>query len=230
MPTITIGANTGDTYAGFDETKIRQLAPTTNHGTDGDIEVSKYSGGDWTSSLIKATGISSIPTNSIISAVSIFLDQYDCAGANGTYVIVAKRCLRNWVETQATWNIYSTGNSWGTAGAFGDAVDRDAAATFTSAGLDLSTSGYKELVGNGDAVYDVQRMFEGAIPNYGWVLERTDAFNDFAFRKFSTSEAADGLRPYLSVTYSTPAGQPRDKRSNTVPGSRLGGSKFGRGV
>ena len=230
MPTVTIGANSGDTYSGFADTKLKENAPTTNEGSTDNFEVTKYSGGDWTTGLVKASGISSIPAGSVITAVSLFFYQYLADKANGTYVIVAKRCLRNWVEAQATWNIYSTGNSWTSGGAFGDGTDRDATATFTSAGLDLSTGSYKELVGDAGAIYDVQRMLDGAIPNYGWMLERTDAFNDFGYRQFRSSEHTDGQRPYLSVTYSTPSGQPRDKRSNTLPGMRFGGQRFGRGV
>lgn len=230
MPTITIGANTGDTYSGFVETMLKENAPTVNQSGENYIEVTKYSGGDWTTAIAKATGISSIPAGSVITAVSLFFYQYLGDKANGTYVVSAKRLLRNWVEAQATWNVYSTGNSWTTGGAFGDATDRDTAASFASAGLDLSTGSYKELVGDAGAIYDVQRMLDGAIPNYGWMLERTDTFNDFGFRQFRGSEGTDGQRPYLSVTYSTPSGQPRDKRSNTLPGMRFGGQRFGRGV
>lgn len=219
MPTVTIGANTTDTYSGFADNKLKENAPTTNEGSTNNIEVTKYSGGDWTTGLVKASGISSIPAGSIITATSLFLYQYLADFANGTYVVAAKRCLRNWVEAESTWNIYSTGNSWTTGGAFGNGTDRDTAATFVSAGLDLSTGAYKELVGNVDAIYDVQRMLDGAIPNYGWMLERTDASNDFGFRVFRSSEGTDGQRPYLSVTYTTPAaGHPAQIRTRGTPG------------
>lgn len=229
MPTVLIGENTGDDYSGFADNRLKQSTPTTNEGSLDNFEVTKYSGGDWTTGLVKASGISSISAGSIITAVSLFFYQYSGALANGTYVIVAKRCLRNWVEAESTWNIYSTGNSWTSGGAFGDATDRDSAATFTSAGLDLSTGSYKELVGNVDAVYDAQRMLDGAIPNYGWMLERTDASNDFAFRAFRSSQASDGQRPYLSVTYSTPAtGHPAQIRTRGTPGMSAR-QRFGRG-
>lgn len=229
MPTVTIGANTADTYSGFADTMLKESASTTNYGSEDYFEVTKYSGGDWTTGLVKASGISSIPAGSVITAVSLFIYQYLGAGASGTYVASAKRVLRNWVEAEATWNIYSTGNSWTTGGAFGDAADRDAAATFASAGLDLSTGAYKELVGDANAVYDVQRMLDGAISNYGWMLERTDASNDFAYRQFRSSAASDGQRPYLSVTYSTPAaGHPAQIRTRGTPGMSTR-QRFGRG-
>lgn len=229
MPTVTIGANTADTYSGFADTMLKENDPTSNKGSDDYFEVTKYSGGDWTTGLVKASGISSIPAGSIITAVSLFLYQYSAAIANGSYVVAAKRCLRNWVEAEATWNVYSTGNSWTTGGAFGNGTDRDATATFASAGLDLSTGAYKELVGDVNAIYDVQRMLDGAISNYGWMLERTDAANDFAYRQFRSSQASDGQRPYLSVTYSTPAaGHPAQIRTRGTPGMSAR-QRFGRG-
>jgi hypothetical protein len=229
MPTETIGLNTTDTYTGFVDTFISEGSATTNYGTANYMEVNKYTGGGWNMGIVKATGIASLPANIIISAVSLHVRVNAADKADGTYVISAKRMLRDWVTAQATWNVYATASNWTTAGAQGDATDRAAAATFASAGLDLTT-GYKTLTGDLTAISDVQAMYAGTLPNYGWLLERTDNFNDFGFRNLDSSDAADGIRPYLTVTYTVPAGQPRDKRSNTVPGSRLGGSKFGRGV
>lgn len=205
MASAKLGNNTTDDHTGTAETQIAEGSPTTNYGSDDYIEVTKYFTSDWRNSLLKFTGLSGIPAGSTITAVSIFLYQYNADLANGTYVVSAKRMLRNWVEAQATWNVYSTGNNWTTAGAFGDATDRVAAVSFASAGLDLSMGAYKELVGNSTGIADVQNMLDGGYNNYGWLLERTDGSNDFAFRQFRSSAHVDGQRPYMLVTYTEPS-------------------------
>lgn len=206
MPTVTIGQNTADTYSGFVDTYISEGTATTNYSSASGIEVNKYQSGGWNMVLCKAAGLSSIPPGSTVSAVSLFFRVNAADLADGTYVISAKRLLRDWVTAQATWNVYATASNWTTAGAQGDATDRQAAATFATAGLGLST-GYVELVGDSTAISDVQAMIAGSMSNHGWMLEKTDAANDFAYRNLDSSENSDGVRPYLSVTYTTAAPQ-----------------------
>jgi hypothetical protein len=200
MATVTIGENSADTYAGFVDTFISEGSATTNYGTANYMEVNKYQAAGWNMGLVKATGIASLPPTAVISAVSLHVRVNATDLADGTYVISAKRLLRNWVTAQATWNIWATASNWTTAGAQGNGSDREATATFASAGLDLTT-GYKTLTGNATAVSDVQAMLAGSMSNFGWMLEKTDAANDFAFRNLDSSDAADGIRPYLTVVY-----------------------------
>ena len=67
-------------------------------------------------SLIKFN-LSSIPANSTITGATLRLYANFDASSN-TRTMRVYRTLRAWVDTQATWNIYSTGNNWGTAGGF----------------------------------------------------------------------------------------------------------------
>lgn len=223
MPTETIGENTTDDYAGLVDTFISEGSATTNYGSSSYMEVNKYTSGGWNMGLVKATGIASLPATAVISAVSLYVRVNAADLANGTYVISAKRLLRNWVTAEATWNIWSTSNNWTTAGARGNGTDRVTTATFATAGLDLTT-GYKTLVGDATAVADVQAMLAGGTANYGWLLERTDAANDFAFRNLDSSQNSDGTRPYLEVTY-TLGGSRRvgGKRLTSRVGGRLVG-------
>lgn len=223
MPTETIGENTTDDYAGFVDTFISEGSATTNFGSASYMEVNKYTSGGWNMGLVKATGIASLPATAVISAVSLYVRVNAADLADGTYVISAKRLLRNWVTAEATWNIWSTSNNWTTAGAQGNGTDRVTTATFATAGLGLTT-GYKQLVGNATAVSDVQAMLAGGTANYGWLLERTDAANDFAFRNLDSSQNSDGARPYLEVTY-TLGGSRRvgGKRLTSRVGGRLVG-------
>lgn len=206
MPTVSIGANSSADFAGAADTQLREIAPTTNYASGTDLEVTKYDSGDWTTALLKFTGLSSIPADATVTAVSIFLYQFGTAtGADGTYVVAAKRLLRDWVPAEATWDVWSTGNNWTSGGAFGNASDRNNVVAFESAGLGL-TSGYVQLTGNATAVAEVQAIVEGSASNYGWMLERTDAADDLAIRAFRSSEGTDEQRPYLVVTYTLPDG------------------------
>lgn len=206
MPVVTIGAQTGADFGGVADAQIKEGAATTNYGSGNDIEVTKYDSGDWTTTLIAFSGLSNIPSGSTINAASIFLYQSAADIANGTYVVSAKRLLRAWVEAQATWNIWATSNNWTTGGAFGDATDRVATVSGATAGLDLATGAYKELVLNSTGLADVSGFVNGSLSNYGWMLERTDASNDFGFRTFRSSDwSTAAQRPYLSVDYTAPS-------------------------
>ncbi len=204
MPTVTIGDNTADTFSGTDDTQIVETSPTFNDATSVDIEIAKYASGDHRHCLIKFGGLSNITGPVTVSSATLFLDFITGVGSAQTYE--ARRVLRNWVENQATWNIYSTGNSWTTVGCLSDGNDRVGTAS-GSGSLGVTAGIYYSITG---LAADVEGFINGTFSNFGWHISRQGTGNDFSTQHFySSEETIDARRPYLQVIYSTGAGTTR---------------------
>jgi hypothetical protein len=201
MTTATIGDNTGNTHAGTDDAQIQEPNATTNYGSGTTMEVTKFSAGSHTHSLVKFTGLSNISGPVTVSAATLYL--YNTSNAGNT-TIEARRLLRNWVEAQATWNVYSTGNSWTTAGGLSDSNDRSSTVS-GSVAIANTISGYYGITG-AQLIADVEAIINGTQSNFGWHIERQGTGNEGNFATFRTSEGTDGQRPYLEVVYTATAG------------------------
>jgi hypothetical protein len=199
MPTVVIGNNTGDDYAGTEDTRLVQTSPTTNYGSGDAFDMHKAVADQYLHSIIRFSGLSNISAGVTVSSAVLSLYHF-----NGTSVqtFSLRRLLRNWVEAQATWNIYSTGNNWSTAGATSDGNDRSSgvSATLTSSS---STGRYRN---SGDLSADVESFINGDLTNNGWHGERTDGADDGNIVRFRSANIGDGYRPYLSVTYEESGG------------------------
>lgn len=129
------------------------------------------------------------------------------AAAGGTFSshnnsFSVHRVKRAWNGSQATWNVYSTGNNWGTAGCDNTTTDREAGA--------IGTSG---TFTNGDAVgktYNVSltgSSWDALDLGNGWVVIASDEVNSPAcFRLASSDHATASYRPKLVITYTVPSG------------------------
>lgn len=194
MPTTRIGLNSTDDVASCNDVMMKEEAPTTNYdGGTNPLEATKYDVGDHANSLVKFD-LTSLAGVTVTSAkLGLYLYDFRETGPDTVSVF---RVLRDWVESEATWNIYSTGNSWSTGGGIGDGTDRVAAAVGS---LSIGTAAqYYEF--DLDAA-DVQDCIDNASANFGWLLERTDGQDDQHGRIFRQSNGTDGQRPYLEVTY-----------------------------
>lgn len=214
MPIVTIGANTTDDFSGVADTRIYESLPNNNYGTSTDLETSKFGPGDHQHSIIKFEGLSNIPSGSTINSVTLSLNLSNAGGASGQTVSL-RRLLRDWVESTATWNIYDTGLNWTTGGGLSSGNDRVAAVSDTITGV-TSTLQYYTSSGNAQLATDVKNIIDGVNSNYGWHLERTDGADDATFRVFSSSNAADGVRPYLTVDYTEPSSLTLDSTPTDV--------------
>jgi hypothetical protein len=202
VATRIISANTTGTYTGDDtdvnDTQMKQYYPTTNYSTSAELEATKFGSGDHSHSLLYFD-LSGIPAGSTITGATLGL--YVVSRNSGTRTITLKALLRNWIEAQATWNIYSTGNNWTTGGALSDGNDRSST---TTASASISATGWATWSG-AQLIADIQAIV-GGTSNYGWHLERTDSQNDGRYDVFTSSAGDNGNRPYLSVTYTEGAG------------------------
>lgn len=199
MPTVVIGHNTGDDYSGIEDNRLVQLAATTNYGTNNRFDMHEGVTNQYSYGIIRVTGLSNISAPVTVSSAVLSLCQAT-GGYTQTYSF--RRLLRAWSVSQSTWNIYSTGNNWSTAGGISDGYDRvsDVSATLTSG----SNNGvyYK----SGDLSADVEDFINGDLTNNGWHGERSDGSGDSQNNRYHSSESDDGYRPYLTVTYEESSG------------------------
>jgi hypothetical protein len=190
VPTVTITDNTSGDFTGVEDAKIND-GNAVNYGSANDIEIS---GAEWRT-VIRFTGLSNIPSNATVTAVTLRLN-FTYAPDPGTVAI--HRLLRNWVESEVTRDVYSTGNNWQIPNAKGD-LDRVASA---SGSISCSSgTGWKEFSASG-LIDDVQGWVDGNLTNNGWLLLCTTAI----YFACHSSEASDGTRPELVVTYTVPGG------------------------
>jgi hypothetical protein len=201
MPTVVIGNNTGDDYSGTEDTMLRSAFPDDNYGSNIDFNVQRYASGNHVTSLVRFTGLSSISSRVSVSSASLYI--FKNGGNSNNNTITARALLRNWSESVATWNVYSTGNSWATAGGLSDGTDRS---SNVSATIISGDTGEYKTFSSAQLAADVEGCINGDASNYGWHFERTDGSNDSTYSEFSSSNNDDGQRPYLSVTYTESGG------------------------
>jgi hypothetical protein len=196
MPVITIGENIGDDFAGISDTELMMGDPTTNVHTAETYEIAKFNSSGHRDVLIVVdfTAFRTSISNASITVNSVSLNMFPTA-FTGTEVIGIFRSLRAAVATQATWNIYSTGNNWASGGGRGNGTDRVATplGAFSSlvggyAGAALTAADVQTIINAGGALV--------------LTLERTDGADDGTF---STWRAADNSvtneRPFIQLDY-----------------------------
>lgn len=200
MATVVIGDNIGDDFAGTEDTYIYQASPTTNFGTDVRIYANKYGAADHGHSLLKFSGLSNV--SGTVTDATLYIRW--TAGNDVSQIIDFRRLLANWVEGESTWNIYSTGNNWpGSPGALTDGTDRSAT---ISASLNVGALDQYYAFTHANLITDVNNFVNSVWSNYGWHIERNGSGGDSTWKAFDSSDAGDGDRPYLSVTYEAAGG------------------------
>lgn len=188
-PTLTIQPDAGD---GLD-TFILDNEPTTNYGTLNALYVGQINANsNIPRSLIKFD-LSNLPADAIISSTTLSLyfanDYSDNARTFRVY-----RLKRAWVEAETTWNIYSTGNDWQTAGGFGadDCEQTDIGSRAFSATETLNEFKDFSLTPTTKAGLDLGN---------GWLI-KADTEVDDGYSFYSSDEATAANRPKLVIVYS----------------------------
>ena len=203
MPTEVIGDNTGDDHTGVIDTRMVMEAGSDDTNFDSTyIEIAKWNAGsDEIDSVIAFTGLSNITSPVTVSAATLGIYRTEGSGTSQDFDF--HRCLRNWVETQATWNDYATATAWTSGGGRSDGNDRSATVSATlSSG---TTNGYKTTSDAGLATVS-EGWINATYSNYGLQGERNDGNGNSLYSRFTDSEGTDGQRPYLSVTYAAAGG------------------------
>lgn len=198
MATFTSQAASANTF-------IRVTAATTNYSGLDQIQVGEANddpSGQVNRSLIK-WDLSSIPATATVSSATLSLWlRSDYSDNARTWRVF--RVKRNWVEAEATWNVYSSGNSWGTAGCSNTTTDREASDIGSvSVGASETVTVQKDFSLTASAV---QEWIAGTTANYGLLIQADTEVNDL-YVVNSNSFATSGERPKLVINYTIGGGE-----------------------
>ncbi len=199
MPVVTVGENTADDFSGCEDTYLDMDNPTDNPDTATTFRVAWYSATLRYNGIIKFAGLSNIDSSSTVNSSTMYLMPHNDGDA---LEYSARRVLQTVVSDQTTWNIYSTGNNWGTAGGLSDGTDR----TGTAEGTDTLTGSVQQYEGMTGLQSIAQNWIDGTYTNNGLHLQSTASAEGDPWRHVISSEGADGSRPYISVDYTASGG------------------------
>lgn len=176
---------------------ILSAQATTNDGASAIMNIGERN--DQVTSPIRALiqfDLSGIPAAATILSATLALWANADFSSNAR-TLRAFRLKRAWVEAEATWNIYSTGNNWESAGGFGEA-DCEQTDIGSLALTDSETvPAFKLIPLTASAV---QEWVDGTLTNNGLLL-KMDTESDDAYRYDSSDSATAAQRPKLTVVY-----------------------------
>ncbi len=173
---------------------------TTNFSGTPQLDVGRFgAAGELRRSLVQFD-FSSIPSTVTVTGATFKFYNSGTDLTDNARVMSAYRVIRNWVEGEVTWNIYSTGNNWGTAGCSNTSTDREAAAIGTISVVNPPSAGYMNSTFN---VSKVQDWVDGGFTNNGliWVM----ATESSDMQRFQGEDEANV--PQLVVDYTPAAAQ-----------------------
>jgi hypothetical protein len=188
-PMVTVSFQDGvNGYTGAQDTKLMSASPATVNGTASKLEID---GSPDISSLLY-WDLTSIPPGSAIQSVDIMVNITNTSSESYEFY----QLLQPWVESEATWNAYASGQSWQVAGAAGSG-DRG------STVLGYITAPSKGLVTislNSEGVAVVQSWVDNPSSNYGLIIQDyINASNGLDFNSRETGTVTN--RPKMTVTY-----------------------------
>jgi hypothetical protein len=141
--------------------------------------------------------VSSIPADAVISGATLSLWRAGKFGTPVNTTLRAYRIKRAWVEAQVTYNSYSTGNSWSTAGVGNTTTDREATDIGSVSILNADAVGTQYDIALTPSA--VQDWVDGTMTNNGLLLKIDDETDLYQFD--SSDHGTAGTRPKLVVTY-----------------------------
>ena len=208
MPTYTTQP---DATAGID-TWLDDLSATTNRGTQTTFYVAHYDdrGDNKEGKAVIRFAASEIPRGSrvITGTLSLYVTNL---GSTAQPIIIGET-LKPWVEDEATWNIYSSGNNWSTAGG---AEGKD----YTTKGSPAaSTPGSAGSTFEQDVTNIVRRRsMNTRVFDFFMVQDGTTEMSSQT--NFDSSDSStSGRRPELVVVYAAPVRNRGSRYNHGRPG------------
>jgi hypothetical protein len=185
------------------DTRILSSSPTSNYGPQTLLAVGEPNDASGIYRTLIEFDLTSIPSSPSISAGTLSLYQITDRSSNARTFRVYRQ-IRAWVESEATWNIYSTGNSWSSAGGFGadDCEQTDICDVAMSASETNNEFKDLELDGQSSDYAELEAMC-GNFPSFtnnGWLL-KADMESDDSYKYRSSDYATASDRPKLEITY-----------------------------
>ena len=176
-----------DGYTGNIDNRIDGDNATTNYSTDDTLDV------DDNNFPLMKWDVSSLEGGTV-SAADITVAVSNGGGNGAANVVELFEMLRDWVEDESTWNIYSTGNDWGTAGAT-HADDSGTTALFSD---NMASTGATTMTLNASGIAVVQKWLDNAADNHGLIMRHNGSTNKMHYR--SAKWATASIRPQLNIT------------------------------
>ena len=187
-----------DSASGYD-TYISSLNATTNYGTSALLACGEHNAAVASYHALIKFDIIGLPASAVVTAAKLVVTVLTDLSSNARTFQVY-RILRNWVQAEATWTIYSTGKNWGTLGALG-AEDIDT-------GVVWGTCAFTATQVDGDEktfdlnIVEMQKMVVGTYTNYGFLLKNDTMLNDAYNLHSSNAIAANHYKmPRLLIWY-----------------------------
>ena len=169
------------------DTYINSSQTTTNYGEGTQVILASGKSG-----LFKFD-FSGIPSGSIIDSATLRI-KVEAVVNSSDAIFNIYRVYRAWVEGEATWNVYSTGNSWGTAGCLNTTTDRTSTVMGTKTINDVQEYSIALLAS------EAQSMFEN---NQSLII--VFASGAGGSYKYVKSSEASSEKPVLDLVYTPPA-------------------------
>ncbi len=202
--TITVALRDGvNGYHGTRDTKIKAETPAINYGYDAFLEID----GSPDEATLLGWDITSIQPGSRVQSASITL--YATNRSDNEYGLF--ELLRDWSENEATWERYSSSQSWESAGIQGTSdFAAQNLATFVPESLGSVTV---ELNAAGVAL--VQSWIDSPSSNRGILVQGYDSSNGAAFSSRETGTV--DRRPQLTIQVEDVDTPPPDDPTNEAP-------------
>lgn len=185
-------------YTGTADTRIRASNADSNYATNPACEVEGINVGQSNKEkgVLFRWDITAVPEDSIIHRAEITLNISDETNSKGYY---AYPLLRDWVENQATWNVYGTNLEWEVSGGLGD-LDRVSTPVgwFAARALGSHTFTINPVL--------VQSWVDDPASNHGILIANLANDNKLGFNCNGSSTAPHN-RPMLTLLYSQPDGE-----------------------
>ena len=190
-------------YAGCTDTYIDSQSATSNFGTLWYMHLYMYNDAPRRSALVEFDLAGQIPQNAVIDSATLSLWVYQTVDMDSNdYVYVAPFRVgpfRDWVETQATWNVFAGSSYWGTAGC--EFVPSDRSGTADCNPLYFDQDSQVNRYYHWTVTSSVQAWY-GGTANQGWLM-RVTTHDGAAGEGISLNGTEGGLdyRPYLTINY-----------------------------
>lgn len=185
------GSLPNTSYAGMIDSMLRQGSATTNYGSATTLGVDGDDGNGVDKSVLVKWDISNIPAGKTVSSVSLTFQVVNASG--DSYQVYEVK--RNWNESQTTWNIFSSGNNWQTAGALG-ANDRGSSILGTAG---PAPAGAYTITLNAAGIALIQNWVNNPAANFGLIIASPTSADGLDFSSSEAATASD--RPKLTVVY-----------------------------